>query len=133
MSNPRKVITLQGANMHDIPSFYDEINRVFMVDEDWLLGQSLDALNDLLYGGFGLIKLDEPVLLVWEHFEESKKALGVDVTRAYYESKLVPGSPFNKKLFTEKLQALLAGEGQTYFDIILEVIGEHPDIELWAK
>ena len=43
-------LTIAGHAIRDIASFYDEINRVFMACEDWSLGPSLDALDDLFYG-----------------------------------------------------------------------------------
>ena len=46
-------LRLDGRLIHDIASFYDEINRVFMAGEDWQLGPSLDALDDMLRGGYG--------------------------------------------------------------------------------
>jgi hypothetical protein len=39
-------IILEGKNIHDIPSFYQEINRDFMQNEDWELGESLDASKE---------------------------------------------------------------------------------------
>jgi len=46
--SPPQVLIIDGANIRDIASFYDEINRVFMVGEDWQLGASLDGLDDML-------------------------------------------------------------------------------------
>ncbi|RYE19280.1 MAG: hypothetical protein EOP45_12880 [Sphingobacteriaceae bacterium] len=59
----QKRLVIEGDRIFDIPSFYAEINRVLMLDEDWQIGHSLDALNDLLYGGFGEIKQNESDLL----------------------------------------------------------------------
>lgn len=44
------VLVLRGSTVSDIASFYGEVNRVFMADEEWQLGHSLDALDDMLYG-----------------------------------------------------------------------------------
>ena len=128
----KKEIILNGKAVRDIDSFYEEVNRVFMSDEDWEIGNSLDALNDLLYGGFGAIKGNEPVKLIWEDIDVSKSSLGYETTRAYYEQKLKPDSIFNKTLFREKLKVLEEGTGETYFDIIMTIISEHPNIELHA-
>lgn len=123
-------IVIDGNLISDIPSFYDEINRVFMAGEDWKIGCSLDALNDLFYGGVGVIRNNEPVRLLWKHMERSREKLGYEVTKRYYEEKLLPDVPFNKAHFREKLDALNNGTGQTYFDIIMEVIAAHPNIIL---
>jgi RNAse (barnase) inhibitor barstar len=123
---------IHGAAIVDIPTFYDEINRVFMQGADWQLGNSLDAFNDLLYGGIGAIPPKEPVLLTWLNMDQSRAALGYETTRNYYLAKLAPDSPYNKAHFTAQLAALEAGTGKTYFDIILEVIAAHPNITIQA-
>lgn len=125
-----QTVIIEGHRIHDIASFYDEVNRVFMQGESWQLGQTLDGFNDLLYGGFGCLRSNEEVELIWKGFRESKAALGVAVTRQYYLAKLAPDSPFNRAYFQKQLDALDAGHGKTYFDIILEIIADHPNIYL---
>ncbi|CAN7483407.1 barstar family protein [Pseudoxanthomonas sp. LjRoot143] len=125
-----RTLTLDGTRIHDIPSFYDEINRVFMQDVDWTLGPSLDALDDLLYGGYGALEGDAPVTLVWTHFAASRDALGVETTRQYLLAKLAQPEHFNAAHFQRELDALDAGTGKTYFDIVLEIIAAHPNITL---
>ena len=126
----KKTITIEGSSIHDIHSFYQEINRVFMEGEDWKIGDSLDAFDDLLYGGFGALDGDAPVTLEWKDIGISRTTLGMDATREYYQQKLLPGSPFNRVAFTLKLTELNEGRGQTYFDIILEIISRHRNIRL---
>jgi len=125
-----RTFTLDGARIHDIPSFYDEINRVFMQDVDWTLGPSLDAFDDLLYGGYGALDGDAPATLVWTHFAASRDALGFATTRQYLLAKLARPEHFNAAHFQRELDALDAGTGQTYFDIVLEIIAAHPNITL---
>jgi len=126
----KKQITLKGSSVKDIETFYIEINQVFMSGESWVLGNSLDAFDDLLYGAYGVIKGKEPIRLVWLDAEKSREALGYNTTRTYYEEKLKPDSPFNKIMFQEKLTALENGTGETYFDLLVSVISEHENIEL---
>lgn len=128
-----KTVTLNGANIHDIPSFYDEVNAVFMANEAWQLGNSLDAFNDLLYGGFGALLGQDTVQLVWLDMEKSKAALGYDVTRQYYLNKITQPEHFNVAFFQRQLDALENGNGQTYFDILLEIIADHPNITLLVR
>ena len=128
-----KQIEIDGNSINDIASFYEEINRVFMIGESWLIGHSLDAFNDLLFGGYGTLQGAQSVELVWHHMEHSRNALGYQTTRAYYLEKLRPGSPYNKIMFNEKLEALERGNGETYFNIILAIIAEHPNIRLICK
>lgn len=123
-------IILEGKNIHDIPSFYKEINRVFMQNEDWELGESLDAFNDLLYGGFGILKDLSNIQLIWNSSKTCSQTLGYDTTKVYYLKKIEPGSPFNRAYHEQKLTELEAGNGRTYFQIILNIISEHPNIQL---
>ncbi|MDH6308934.1 RNAse (barnase) inhibitor barstar [Dysgonomonas sp. PFB1-18] len=125
-----KTISFDGNNVYDIPSFYDEINRVFMANVDWRLGQSLDALNDMFYGGYGEIDGDEEITLIWKGFEKNREDLGLELTKTYYLNKLQSPSIFNIELIKENLAELENGTGKTYFEIILEIIGEHPNIKL---
>ncbi|MBP2483340.1 RNAse (barnase) inhibitor barstar [Stenotrophomonas sp. PvP093] len=54
------ILQIEGCTIHDIPSLYAEINRVFMAGEDWQLGPSLDALDDLLHGVHGVSAMSGP-------------------------------------------------------------------------
>ena len=135
--NPKRLaflpLVIEGKNISNIKTFYQEINRVFMQNEDWKIGESLDALNDLFYGGFGEIKGKEKISLIWENFEENKKALGLEMTKNFYESKLKSPEIFNTVFIKEKIEALENGNGQTYFEIIAEIIAEHSNIKLIEK
>jgi RNAse (barnase) inhibitor barstar len=125
-----RTLTIDGSRIHDIPSFYDEINRVFMTGVDWTLGPSLDAIDDLLYGGYGALDGDAPVILVWTHVAASRDTLGVDATRQYLLAKLAHPERFNPSHAQHALDALDAGTGQTYFDIVKEIIAAHTNITL---
>jgi RNAse (barnase) inhibitor barstar len=123
-------LEIKGKDIADIPSFYEEINRVFMEAEDWKLGNSLDAFSDLLYGGYGILKDYEEVEVVWTDSKISREALGVETTKEFYRNKLNPESPFDKPLIRRKLAELEEDNGQTYFEILLEIFAEHPEIKL---
>lgn len=125
-----KTLIIDGRNIRDIPSFYDEVNRVFMAGEDWRLGHSLDAFDDMLYGGYGAIAGTEPVRLCWRGFEESRFTLGLPATRDFLQQKLARPHLFDTVRVTRQLDALEQGTGQTYFEILLEIIAGHPNIEL---
>ncbi|GAB3746972.1 barstar family protein [Spirosoma pomorum] len=128
-----KQFEIEGNVINDIASFYEEINRVFMADESWLIAQSLDAFGDLLYGGYGALQGAESVEIIWHHMDHSRQALGYQTTRDYYLDKLRPGSPYNQKLFQEKLAALERGQGETYFDMILDILTDHPMIKIISR
>ena len=119
---------IEVAQIHGIDDFYAELNRLVMTGEDWQLGSSLDGLNDLLYGGIGALVGDEHPQFVWADHDRSRTALGTDATRAWLTAKLT--GPFNHELIQQQLDDLDAGTGKTYFELILTVFAEHPDVAL---
>lgn len=123
-------LVIDGRRIHDITSLYDEINKEFMAGEDWKLAPSLDALNDLLHGGFGAIKGNEPVELVWQGFEKNRVDLGFEATQHFYLEKLQHPKIYDQARIKQDLLALESGTGPTYFDIVLEIIADHPNIML---
>lgn len=125
-----KTLRIDGAAVHDISSLYDELNRVFMVGVGWRLGASLDALADLLYGGYGAIDGDEPVRLVLGDDRRLRDVLGVEETRRHHLAKLDQPERYDVALIEERLRALDAGTGPTYYDTVREILAEHPNIEV---
>ncbi|NPE46477.1 ribonuclease inhibitor [Sphingobacterium sp. arapr2] len=121
-------VIIEGKHIADIPSFYAEINRVYMADENWKIG-SLDGFDDLLYGGFGKLQDAKKHSIIWKDIDDSRAALGMTTTLAYYQEKLAANSPFNQAYFQQKLIDLQSGKGQTYFDIVAEIIQSHLKIE----
>jgi|SRR5690554_3357616 len=124
--------TINGDHIDSIGDFYKEINRLFMKGEDWEIGQSLDALDDLFYGGFGTHKSLKKFNLVWTNISKSKQVLGLETTIAFYEDKLSKPELYDSKFAKSKLLALEQGMGQTYFEIIMEIIESHPSINFKA-
>jgi RNAse (barnase) inhibitor barstar len=124
-----RVIEIAGDRIRDIPTLYVELDRALMRGLDWRLGESLDALNDVLYGGFGTIEGDEAVTLVWRDFAASAAALGVETTREWLRRRLGDERYAQDRLVAD-LAALDAGTGMTYLDRVVEVIESHPNIAL---
>ena len=101
-----------------------------MAKEDWKIGESLDALNDLFYGGFGLIDGNEPIELTWKNFDHNKELFGYNFTMEFYQEKLKQPKVFSTKIIQQNIRALENGTGLTYFDMILEMIADHKNIML---
>ena len=80
----KKEIQIDGSKIQDLTSLYKEFNDKLMPNEDWELGESLDALDDLLYGGFGEINGNEAIRFVWTDFERMKELFGYDFTLNFY-------------------------------------------------
>lgn len=123
-------LLIDGSAIHDIASFYAEINRVFMADEDWQLGPSLDALDDLLYGGYGAMAGHAAVSVHWKDIAHSRVALGEAATRAWLQEKRARPGTFNIRAIDAQLEALERGQGQTYFDIVMDIFAAHPNVRL---
>ncbi|WP_312323550.1 ribonuclease inhibitor [Soonwooa sp.] len=126
----KKEILIDGSKIVDKTSLYTELNNKLMPNENWKLGESLDAFNDLLYGGFGEINGNEPIRLIWKDFLRMKELFGHDFTLNFYHEKLKYPNSYNKNLIKNSIKELNAGTGKTYFEIILEIIADHPNIEL---
>ncbi len=125
-----KTLTIVGKDIHNISSFYAEINRVFMSEENWKLGENLDALDDMLRGGYGAIRGYPCVKLVWKDIGVARSSLGLEATRTYLRAKLERPDLYNVDWINDQISALEAGTGQTYFEIILEIIAGHQSIEI---
>ncbi len=104
-----------------------------MQNESWQLAESLDAFDDLLYGGFGAIREKEEIRLIWKCFEANRQSLGTEFTINYYQEKLPHPEDFDSSVIHKRLNELKAGKGQTYFEILEEIISEHSNIELIKK
>ncbi len=124
------LLVLDGSRVDDIASFYDEVNRRFMADEDWRLGPSLDALDDILYGGYGAAAGAANLRIVWLESERSRAALGVEATLAWLDSKLAEPETFDVVAISAQRAALLDGSGPTYFELVLDVFAGHPEVDL---
>ena len=125
-----KKIIIEGKNINNIETFYEEVNRVFMLHEKWKIAQSLDAFNDMLYGSFGEIKGKEKIQLIWKDMEQNQNTLGFQTTLEFYQNKLKSPEIFNQKLVLSKIDELHNGVGLTFFEIILEIIADHENIIL---
>ena len=125
-----KKIIIEGKNINNIETFYEEVNRVFMLHENWKIAQSLDAFNDMLYGSFGEIKGKEKIQLIWKDIKQNQKSLGFQTTLEFYQNKLKSPEIFNHKFVLSKINELHNDVGFTFFEIVLEIIANHDNIML---
>lgn len=116
-----KMTVINGGHFSNLEGFYEEISQLFMKDEDWKVG-TLDGFDDILYG----VETD----ITWKDSQKSKEDLGFDLTKEFYENKIKQGKPFNVQLIQQKLDELIAGKGQTLFEILIEIIESHKNITL---
>ena len=120
-TNNKKMTVINGGHFSDLEGFYEEISELFMNDEDWKVG-TLDGFDDILYG----VESD----ITWKDSQKSKKDLGFELTKEFYENKIRIGKPLNVDLIQQKLGDLMDGKGQTLFEILVEIIESHQNITL---
>lgn len=124
-----KKIVINGKHFSDLNGFYEEISEKLMKNEDWKVG-TLDGLNDVLYGVPETFNPKGKVVIRWKNSEKSKEDLGFETTLDFLEKKLKIGKPYNVDLISQQKEDLIAGKGQTLFEIILEIFSEHQNIIL---
>ena len=117
---PKPVFEIDGRNFHSLEGFFDEFGKV-VGTAPW--GRNFDAFNDVLRGGFG--SPNGGFVLRWLHSAHSRAALGYDATIRYLEHKLQRCHPDNVTLVGTELEAARRREGQTIFDIVVEIIRCH--------
>jgi len=120
-NNKKKMTVINGSHFSNLEGFYKVISELFMKDEGWQVG-TLDGFDDLLYG----IDTD----ITWKNSQKSKQDLGLEATKVFYENKIRQGKPFNIELIQQKLDDLTEGNGQTLFEILIEIIASHKNITL---
>ena len=113
--------TINAHNFSSLEEFYEEVSLIFLKDENWKVG-TLDGFDDILYGYKGE--------LIWKNSQKSKEDLGLDATKEFYENKIRQRKPFNVKLIQQKLDSLINGNGQTLFEILVEIIESYQNIKL---
>jgi RNAse (barnase) inhibitor barstar len=92
------MIVLDGDQIDNLSTFYDEVENKLTRDLGWSMGRNLDAFNDVLRGGFGVHDYDEPIQLIWQHSGKSSVALGWEETVIYFQAMLTTCHPANVEM-----------------------------------
>jgi pyridoxine kinase len=71
----KKHLVLDGTRIRDRTGFYDEIHRVLCPTFSGM-GYNLDALVDVLRGGFGAFDRGEKIIIEFKDYSSAKKRLG---------------------------------------------------------
>jgi len=129
----KQKIVINGNHFSDIEGFYDEAYRVLTSGLDWQPAHNLDALNDILYGGFGTFSLGEPIVLEWINYPKSRKDLGREPSIRYYESRAAGLSGKRADYFQGLADQLKTGGGETLIGMISGMIGERQNIRFIAR
>lgn len=116
----KPVFELDGGNFDSLEGFFDEVSRVLGTGP-W--GRNLDAFNDVLRGGFGTP--EGGFVLRWVNSATSRTALGYAATIKWREQQLQRCHPESKPALEAALAAARRGEGETVFDVLLDILRCH--------
>jgi len=125
-----RTIEINGNNFSNLTEFYDEVERKMTSGLNWKISRNMDAFDDVLSGGFGVLDIDEKYQLNWENSKKSKTELNWTETIKFIEDKLKVCHPTNIEFVKKDLENAKNGIGKTLFELIVEIIKEHKQIEL---
>lgn len=117
---------LNGRRTTTLEAFYAEVGQVLLSGQPW--GENLDALHAVLRGDYGL--LPETFRLVWRDAKVAQTELGYEHTVDQLTQRLRDCHPTILIKTAWALRAALREQGPTVFDWLMELIGEHPNVEL---
>jgi RNAse (barnase) inhibitor barstar len=120
MTRDLPVLVVDGARFSDLDGFAREFSGLL---SGYTWRGNLDALNDILRGGYGTPT--DGWVLRWVDAETSRAALGHAETARRLERLLPSVDPSNRAAFEARLAQARRGEGPTLFDEIVALIREH--------
>lgn len=117
-------VTIDGAEISSLSDFYNTIYPQITKDLDWIPAHNMDALADILRGGFGQHQFGDSLQITWKNFDHSRASLGYQETLKWIEAKMYPGSPYNQKRLRYQRKQALACQGITIGERLLAVLRE---------
>ncbi|MFD2024425.1 barstar family protein [Promicromonospora aerolata] len=120
MTRDLPVLIVDGTRFSDFDGFAREFSRLL---SGYTWQGNLDALNDVLRGGYGTPA--DGWVLRWVGSEASRAALGHPETARRLERILPRVDPSNRATVEARLDEARRGEGPTLFDEIVAIIREH--------
>jgi hypothetical protein len=114
------ILTIDWSKVHDFRTFIHEFNRVYS-RFGVLWHGNLDAFNDYL------VWPDEKYVLIWRDSYLSRERLGYEEMVKWLEERVQNCHPSNVPHMQERLEAAKLEEGQTMFDLLVEIIEENSD------
>lgn len=112
---------IDGEEFSTLEEFASHFSRQVLGGYDWK--GNLDALNDILRGGFGTP--EEGFQLNWRNSERSRELLGYKETVRQLELRLSTCHQTNRGSVSAQLQEARHGRGATVFDWLVEIIRQH--------
>jgi RNAse (barnase) inhibitor barstar len=112
---------IDGRTFSSLEEFYEVLGDAIIPGVAW--GQNLDALNDILRGGFGTPP--QGFRIHWTYSGVSRLRLGHTETVRQLERRLQRCHPSNRPAVAEQLALARAGKGPTVFDWLIEIFASH--------
>lgn len=125
-----KVYTLDGNAFDDLEGFYSSAYALLTPDNAWPIAHNLDAFNDLILGGYGLIKPGEESIINWINFDKSQVDLGPENSISYYLSRASSLSGRRAAHFLQIAEDIQTNGGPSLVETILEIFATAPHIIL---
>lgn len=91
---------------------------------------SLDAFNDILFGGFGDIEVEEEYTIFWRNSVKSKIDLGYGETIIILNEMLKNCHPSNEEKVIKEIRDAKMNIGSTIFNWVEEIILDNKNITL---
>ena len=119
MTKPTFII--DGSKFSSLQEFAEHFSKVVLNGYPWR--GNLDAFNDVLRGGFG--SPEGGFILQWDNATLSRERLGHAETAKWFEEHLETCHPANIPHLQQRLAEARQGQGETLFDVIIEIIRHH--------
>lgn len=120
----KPVYVIDGANFSDFAGFIEECNRGFIRSFGGEWCGNLDAFNDYFNWGEG------DYILVWKNADKSRTDLGHPAMADWFDGNARRCHPVNVPGVLERRDRARAQQGPTFFDWLVEIIREQPNVEL---
>lgn len=120
--DPGVVFTIDGADFDNLEGFFHVASKALM-NTDWE-ATNLDGFNDILRGGF-LKTPDGGYTLIWRNAARSARVLGHVETADWLRIAAERCHPTNRDGILERLRRAELGQGETLFEIIMQIILSH--------
>ena len=120
----KPVYVIDGANFSDFAGFIEECNRGFIRAFGGEWNGNLDAFSDYFNWG------DGDYVVVWKNADKSRVDLGHPAMAAWLERNSRRCHPSNVQDVLQRLGQAREQRGPTFFDWLVEIIREQPNVEL---
>lgn len=117
---------LDGRRTTTLAAFYTEIGQVLLAGQPW--SENLDALDEVLRGEYG--QVPETFRLIWRDAKVAQAGLGYPETVHQLTRQLRDCHPTVLIRTAWALRAALREQGSTVYDWLVELMGNHPNVEL---